>query len=183
MNEFTNCNSLELYKYNYYKKFPFKGLIKIITDIPKIFFENNTIDYTSKEALCILIDHEVPYRDYVIKENYPIILPHGMLHFMKPESNNYIKSLARIEVINILKNIIYFNEYFHKYIYHKDNVLKLLNYKLEILLEEEALERLYKISAKKIYYAWYHAYSNPYNSICKRRLLREFNKIIENNNT
>ena len=165
------CNSLELYKYPYYRKYPFKGIIKILSDIPESYFSSNTYDIRAKHTICILINHKNI-------ENLPIILPAGILDIMNKNSEYFISEISRIELINILKKILYKeNSYFYRRIHYLDKILNALVNKLDTLLEEESKERQIYNAGKKIYSAWYDAYSNPNNSICRRRLLREFNDI------
>lgn len=84
------------------------------------------------------------------------------------------RSLSRMESITLLKELMRPEELAHI----GQRVQQKLLDKLEELLEEEAQVRRRQSCATKIYRCWYDACSNPYNPICQRRLLREFQGLV-----
>lgn len=190
-------NSRILYTY------PFSHRYKTETGVIKLF--NNVRKKSDIErghtnfwyGLVIFIDALVKDRDigFITKEpeNYIHFVPVGIMNMMPKKNEIAPENIPRIDVINILKKLIKNKPFNHdsyginSYMMYmnlpgftpeRDLYIDLLENKLDILLEEEARERMNKKVANIIYNAWYNAYSNPYNPICKRRLLNEFNEIL-----
>lgn len=194
----VNENSTILYTYPFSHRYhTTKGVIKIFNNVQKE--EDIHRGYLNhRYGLVVFLDALVKDREFGFittqPKNYVHYVPMGIMDFMQKKIDiDHQQTISRIEVISILKNLInnpqidnvngialaYMN--IPGFAPRRESYMHLLEQKLESLLEEEAKERMIKKIANIIYKAWYDANSNPYNPICKRRLIREFNEFDEIN--
>jgi hypothetical protein len=89
----------------------------------------------------------------------------------------YSHSLTRVESIRLIKSILQVKE---EYLVRDDYTIKHhLNEVLQQLIDQEAEYMRITNYVKKIYKAWYDARYNPYTIIGRKRLLREFEEMIQ----
>lgn len=195
----VNENSTILYTYQFSHRYhTTKGVIKIFNNVQKE--EDIRRGYLNhRYGLVVFLDALVKDREFGFittqPKNYVHYVPIGIMERMQKKSDiDNEQTISRIEVISILKNLInnhHINNNVNGIAFaymnipgfapRRESYMHLLEQKLESLLEEEAKERMTKKIANIIYKAWYDANSNPYNPICKRRLIREFNEFDEIN--
>ena len=109
--------------------------------------------YLGRNDLTPVYIYTLQYLDKLITST-PITTPH-----------------ERIQMINKLKAYLMCDP--------SSTSMPLISAKLDMLMEEEAKARLQAHKAKRIQCHWRKVVVNPYHIVCQRRLMREFQNMVE----
>lgn len=156
---------MNVYAYPYPYRHNHKGVILLGNDI---------LYNDGKYGVCIFLEQETPY-----KLHMPHLVPACLCDLFDKDPSLVLGTVSRAYVIQVIKNVLQNWWYWDHYLCPDKNrfMRRYLQTRLDEVMEEEAACRYTQKCAQKICNALYDAYSNPYNPICKKRLMREYSEL------